>query len=83
MCGFWEDGVRATSWLLLFMIDPMCVGRILPVVGMISIYVSEAVYWPHSIHCKRPAKEVAERRIPPGLTQQKARHAYGDQERKY
>jgi len=44
MCGFSEDGVRATSWLLLFMIDPMCVGRILPVVRMISIYVSEAVY---------------------------------------
>jgi hypothetical protein len=31
------DGVRARSSLLLFMIESMCVGSILPVVRMISI----------------------------------------------
>ena len=45
MVGVWVgDGVRARSWLLLFMIESMCVGSILPVVRMVSIYVCEAVY---------------------------------------
>jgi len=75
--------VRATSWLLLFMIESMCVGSILPVVRVVSIYVCEAVYCPHNIQCSHPAKEVEECGLPPSLTPEKARHAYGDQERKY
>ena len=44
VCGGSEDGVRAASWLLLFVIEFVCVGSILPVVRTVSIYVCEAVY---------------------------------------